>query len=326
MARIDIPEGKGFFEPEHDGLHSAFGFRGTIQRGEGETGPNAEMTEGTKHEMEPEDRYARGGPCYAGGGDAREEHPHGHSPVDVREHARGGYVVEHEHGGHSRVHGDGRVTHHDHEGNPVHHKLPEEFRAQWHKGEDEEEGEGEPSGREPLARGGRFHVEHPDDEAEDRRIAREEIGKHEKEEGGEEEHARGGMAGMRPRIPRGMIPRGLRRRSDIGAGMEPGLGSVSPPQAPAPRTPPLGGGGGREPYGVAPSAEPDMAGEGISGLQFGGMAVPRVAAPRVAAPRIAAPRIRARGGKAERDEDEKDEGRARGGRSRDREEEEGDEE
>ncbi len=85
----------------------------------------------------------------------------------------------------------------------------------------------------------------------------------------ESEYAFGGGARVampHPRIPRGMVPHAERRHSEIG--------SASPPPMPAPRTPPMAGGGGREPYGVGPSAEPDPTGgdQGIPQMKRGGKA------------------------------------------------------
>lgn len=93
--------------------------------------------------------------------------------------------------------------------------------------------------------------------------ASEDIGRH------DNGYARGGHAGERVRLPRGMKPPAERRHSPIGDEMPINRAPRRPEISTTPRNDMPGG---KMPYGVEPSAEPDAAGseQGITSLRHGG--------------------------------------------------------
>ena len=201
----------------------------------------------------------------ARGGEMTHVHPHGHHVVHVEHHADGRIVHHHEHGGHTVHHVDGRITHHHEDGAPVH------AGAVHHGVEGHHDTESEYVHR---ARGGRMaeggHAKHRDgDLAQDKAMIKKAFRQHENaEHHGEHEDltlARGGLAGHRVSLPRGMKPEVARHHSPIDM----------PPRNPNLTTTPRNQmSGGVMPYGVEPSAEPDQAGagQGIPQLRRGGRA------------------------------------------------------
>jgi hypothetical protein len=168
-----------------------------------------------------------GSPVHAatGGHMGMHMHPHGHDVehVEHREHD-GAVIHHHHHGGHSVHHADGRVTHHHGDGSPV-HSAPGGM-------EHMHDPEGE------YAHGG--HARH-NDEAQDRALIKEMVGRHDKGEA----MAFGGHA----RLPRAMKPAGMRPHSPI---------ETAPRKPQVTRTPPNSMPGGVMGYGTQPGAEPGM--------------------------------------------------------------------
>lgn len=302
-----IPEGGDFFSPEHASAHRDFGFHGSAEMSP-HAGSAARDARGPKAHAEPMEHgggeYAHGGHMHPHGGQiVREEHradggkvchmshggmtihhpdghvthhqhdgrevkaaeggamgmshmhPHGHHVTNVEHHADGRVIHHHEHGGHTVHHTDGRITHHMSDGSPAHMA---------HGGI---EGMHDSSEYVHRARGGGIEAE--------KGLIKKAFREHENaEHHGEHEDlhlARGGYAGKAASLPRGMKPAASRHHSPIGSEMP----VNKPPRNPGMTTSPRNAmPGGQSPYGVEPSAEPDMAGsdQGISQLRRGGRA------------------------------------------------------
>lgn len=171
-------------------------------------------------------------PAYAHGG---AMHPHGHHIVRTEKRTDGAVIHHHAHGGHSVLHGDGRMTHHKHDGSPAATDMAQDAAM--------------------VESGVHQHEDHLHD------------GEHT-----DMHFARGGMVpGM------GMhMHKGRSRKPHMPKG-EPGMGEAEPVNRP-PRNPMMSTTprnampGGNMPYGVQPSAEPDVAGseQNIPQLRGGG--------------------------------------------------------
>lgn len=192
----------------------------------------------------------------AHGGHMSHMHPHGHHVSHVEHHADGRVVHHHTHGGHTVHHPDGRITHHHEDGSPVH--------AAHGGGIEHMHDESEYAHRH-LARGG--HFTEAEDERQDKAMVERGIHEHEAHDHkGEKPTAlhlrRGGIAGERARLPRGMKPTAERRHSPI----------ETPPRNPTlTATPRNQMPGGEMAYGVEPS---DEGGEdqGLTPMRRGGHA------------------------------------------------------
>lgn len=224
--------------------------------------------------------HADGSPVHAAHGGAMggaHLHPHGHAVThtEPHPHIEGAFIAHHSHGGHTVHHKDGHVTHHHSGGAPATgmmgveqmHDSSEYAHGGHHRMADG--GSLEPGGA--YNKGGRAgRRENPKGgDGREKALITKAVHQHENHEHGGEHTdlhlARGGMAGMRTRLPRDMRPAAARQHSPI----------ETPPRDPKLTTTPRNQmSGGEMPYGVEPSAEPDMAGseQGIPQMRRGGRA------------------------------------------------------
>lgn len=252
MAIRHIKDGENFQFDRDFGFHGSAEapVRDNDRDGHGPSSPpyaDASKTRADYRES-PSNMSREGGPTenYAEGGHV-EHHPEGHRThhhpdgTHSVHHMDGRVMHHHMDGSHTVTHPDGRIVeHHAMGGHTVHHS---DGREEHHDHE------------------GRMTIRHPDGSM-DHHDSSEYV--HRAKGGamheGTENYARGGMAGERARLPRGMKPTAERPHSPIN----------TPPRNPNLTTSPRNAmPGGQMPYGVEPSAEPDDAGSDQSGMGAG---------------------------------------------------------
>lgn len=196
----------------------------------------------------------------AHGGEAMHHlHPHGHHITHVEHRSDGAVLHHHEHGGHTVHHPAGHISHHHEDGTPVHLAqggMPDPY-------------DGLMSNRPTMRHGG----EARSDMAQDKALVRKAIGQHENHEHDGEHtdlHLRRGGIAQTATLPRGMRPAAARHHSPVGQ-----ASNRAPRNPNLTRTPRNEMAGGEMPYGIEPSAEPDMMGQdqtGVTSMHKGGRA------------------------------------------------------